>query len=234
VALISNDFHIVLRYSPFFVNEKLAIETLSMNSRVCLPTALGRRVNMLNKLACVLLLFLVFGASQARADSEYEIIGTLTIPGNSANPGVGETINFSVELDYAGSSPTATLVGTPVITSFGPLGTFGIAYVPGSAYEIGFGSPDAVIELDSSFFTIREIPYTFYSDVWGCFDPVICAEFYPISSFNGPTVGNALLWPGTATAAVYQVSTPEPGTLGFCVLGLLTMFLLKKRIRALG
>lgn len=223
-----------LRYSPFFVNEKLAIEMLGLNSRVCLPPDLGRKVNMLNKLACVLLLLLVFGTSQVRADSVYEIIGTLTIPGNSANPGVGETINFSVELDYAGSSPTATLVGTPVITSFGPLGTFGIAYVPGSAYEIGFGSPDAVIELDTEFFLDKNPTDPAFSDVWGCYDPVICAEFHPISSFNGPTVGNALLWQGTATIAIYDVPVPEPGTLGLCVLGVLTLFLTKKRLHALG
>jgi hypothetical protein len=54
---------------------------------------------MLTKLAGFLLLLLAFGAAQANADSGYEFIGTLTLPGNSANPGVGETINFTVELD---------------------------------------------------------------------------------------------------------------------------------------
>jgi hypothetical protein len=184
---------------------------------------------MLAKLVGFLLLLLAFGASQASADSVYEIIGTLTIPGNNSNPGVGETINFSVELDYASSSPTATLFGTPVITSFGPLGTFGIAYVPGSAYEIGFGSPSGVLELDSSFFTSRDPSDPFYSDVWGCYDPVACAEFFP--GGPGPMVGNALLWGGTATAAVYLVSTPEPGTLGLCTLGALALFLRKTRLR---
>jgi hypothetical protein len=207
---------------------------------------------MLNKLARVLLLPLVFGASPARADSQYEIIGTLTMPGNV--PGVGETINYSFEVDYSLNSntfnghSTFTLIGTPTVTSFGPFGTFTIG--GGTGNVIG-GTPEGYvpfyntsptgnrqysveIDLNSQFFRTLDTSSSFDADIWGCYDQTLCKEFYPgngIGGPNGPYAGG-LYWPGTATAAIYPVSAPEPGTLGLFVLGILALFLGRKLLRA--
>jgi hypothetical protein len=96
---------------------------------------------MFAKLTGFLILLLAFGAIQANADSIYEVIGTLTIPGNSSNPGVSETINYSFELDYS-QLDVNYVVGTPVITSFGPVFTFSLEHGASGAFSgyIGFFS----------------------------------------------------------------------------------------------
>jgi hypothetical protein len=224
---------------------------LGLNPRARLPEVLGRKVNMFTKLGGFLLLLLALGASQARADSVYEIVGTLTLSGNSANPGVSETINFSFELDYAtlaAASGQPTLVGTPTFNAVGPLGTFvfgsisgtGINGGPESGYVPFFNvsSPsgpsalDAVeIDLNSIFFFNPATPNPqFSSTMWTCLIPA-CAEFWPGGGLPGPTGPGGLLWPGTATVAVYDVPVPEPATLGFCVLGGLALLLRKKAFR---
>ena len=58
----------------------------------------------------------------------YEVIGTLSVPGNSSHPGIGQSINYSFKLDYTHLDPFdyPTVVGTPIVTSFGPLGHFSL------------------------------------------------------------------------------------------------------------
>jgi hypothetical protein len=76
------------------------------------------RASMKFKLAVVILASLLFSAMQARGDSVYEVIGSLTVPGNSANPGVGETIKYSFEMDYytdQNGYQVSAIVGAPVI-----------------------------------------------------------------------------------------------------------------------
>jgi len=205
---------------------------LVLHLRVYLPAALRRKVNMLAKLAGFLLLLLTFGAVQANADSIYEVIGTLTIPGNYLNPGVGETINFSFEFDS--SLPNGIdLIGTPIITAFGPLGTFttnGSDHA--NSYNAFVASGNGVnsgveIDLDSEWFADQSLKPVFSSEMWSCFLPV-CAEFWPApvgpTLIPGPT-GYGLMWPGTATAAVSIV--PEPGTLCLSVLGALSLCLMQ-------
>ena len=196
----------------------------------CLAEVLKRKVKMLAKFA-VLLLLLAFGAIQASADSVFEIVGTLTIPGNSSNPGVSETINYSFEFDP--SLPT-TVIGTPTITGFGPLGqhfTFAengafLAGPPSSYF--GFFSPGVEIDLltnapDSTIIT--------GSWLWSCDMPLPCAEFYPGKGapLNASGNGSGLIWPGTANASVHLV--PEPGTFFLSVLGVFALCLMIKTLR---
>jgi hypothetical protein len=112
-------------------------------------------MNIFPKLAIFPLLLLVFGALQANADTIYEINGTMHVSGNSASPGVGETINFSFELDEtpALNDPFAvpSIVGTPIVTSVGPLGTFAIPYGVNSQGYVGFFSATAEIGLLGDF-----------------------------------------------------------------------------------
>jgi len=184
---------------------------------------------------------LVCGANQAKADTVYEITGTMTVPGNSSNPGVSETINFSFELDYSQliNGYTPSVVGTPVVTSFGPLGEFSLgAVVPSQGY-IGFFSPLLVngtypAEMDlmgrfspvGSGASLVPIVYNGYGGAWlySCTNGSTgaCAPFYT-------TPGRNIY--GTASASVYLVSTPEPGTLCLSVLGVLALCL-KRRILA--
>ena len=84
------------------------------------------------------------------------------------------------------------------------------------------------IDLDSLFFANQNLSDPFYAEVWACQLPV-CLEFWP-GGLPGPTGESGLLWNGTATTAVYLVSTPEPGTLGLCLLGLLALLLRKKSL----
>jgi hypothetical protein len=199
---------------------------------------------MSTKLAGFLLLLLTFGSVQVNADQVYEVIGTLTIPGNRSNPGVGETINYAFELDYytaQNGNQVSAIVGTPTITSDGPLGTF---YMNTG----GFGQADGYVAFFSgpqvSGFTSAEIDLGGYftptfapepipvqgngSDLWACFAPLPCSEFAPPGT-NYPNGGSdGLLWGGTSSSAVYLVSTPEPGTLCLLVAGALALGVLKK------
>jgi hypothetical protein len=187
---------------------------------------------MFTKLAGFLLLLLAFGTQQARADSVYEIRGTLTIPGNSANPGIAETINYSFELDYTklDNAGFASFVGTPSVTSFGPLGTFAIVNNSSQGY-IGFFSPvltpqnqPAQIDLLGEFSPLFNPVPVISGQAWlySCTGEStgVCAPF-----FIGP--GNIY---GPATASVYAVSTPEPGTLCLFGLGALALCLMKKTL----
>ncbi len=192
-------------------------------------------MNKLAKSAGLLLLLLAFEAGPAKADSVYEVIGTLTIPGNYLNPGVIETINFSFKFDPSLPTPR-DLIGTPIITAFGPLGTFTTnGSDPGSSY-IAFVAPGngvnsgVEIDLKSQWFFNQSLEPVFSSEMWSCFLPV-CAEFWPTpvgpTLIPGPT-GYALQWPGTADARVYLV--PEPGTLLLSALGVLALCLVKKTL----
>ncbi len=200
---------------------------------------------MLAKLAGFLLPLLAFGAVQADADSVYEISGTLTIPGNSSNPGVSETINFSFELDYTQLvRGLPTVVGTPTINSFGPLGTFlfgtpggspdGAA--PSNPYQgyVGFFSPSVEIDLFGSFAPVYgPVPVPREGQgaaaIYSCFlSPTVCSEFYPSGNPAPATGGEGLYWYGTSDPSVYAVTVPEPGTLCLSVLGALALCLIKK------
>lgn len=194
--------------------------------------------------AGLLLLFLSLGAVQAKADSVYEVIGTLTVPGNSSNPGVGETINYSFELDYVQPGGTygdayvyAEVIGTPTITAFGPLGT--AFYTPGGSLGLaadyipffldvapsggGLGLP-VEIDLDGQFWpfsageTAPPPPTVTSSLLFNCDATQIaaCSDFTVPESLG--CLGSYGPFPcGTATAAVYLVPTPEPSP------GLLTL-----------
>jgi hypothetical protein len=79
----------------------------------------------------------------------YRVIGTMEVSGNQA--GVGQSINYSFDLDYANAQQNGGLpqiVGSPIVTSFGPLGQFEIQ---GTGVELDnlvrFRSPVAEIEL---------------------------------------------------------------------------------------
>ena len=194
---------------------------------------------MFARLAGFLLLLLTFGAWRVNADSIYQITGSMTIPGNSANPGVSETINFSFELFYP--EPVVRgfpiVVGTPVVTSVGPLGDFTMntAGVPGNTVSgyIGFFNPPigaasttypevyAEIDLPGDFLVAPSISgWTWF---YICRNPNI-----PCSEFTSTAPGNE--YPDTATATIYKVQTPEPGTLCLSVLGVLAFCLMKKTL----
>jgi hypothetical protein len=187
-------------------------------------------MNMFPRLTSFLFLLLVFGALQANADTIYEINGTLHVAGNSANPGVGETIKYSFELDYtqALNDPFTmpSIVGTPIITSSGPLGTFSIPFGVNSQDYIGFFSPVAEIDLLGDFLpflspnspvpTIVE-PWLFSCSTTKGLNNPVCAPFY-----------TGLNIYGTASGSVGAVATPEPGTLYLFLFGALALCLMKK------
>ena len=132
----------------------------------------------------------------------YEIIGTLAIPGNAANPGVGQSINYSFELDYAQLvNGFPAVVGTPTVTSFGPLGVFALGAVSSQNY-VGFFSP--VAEIDLLFRSLASPP-----------PPVISGQAWLYSCTNNPAgvcapfyVGPGTNIYGPAHASVYAVATP--------------------------
>jgi hypothetical protein len=210
----------------------------------CFPLLARRNVHMSLKAASFLLLFLGLGAVPANADSVYEVIGTLTVPGYS--PGVGETINYSFELDYSqpggtGTPVYANLTGTPTVTSFGALGTaFYLAYLGSPNYVAFFDSgvtPLALeIDLNGQFepFFGAPPPIVTISSLFAC-DPTQVAA---CSDFTVPPLlacgsGRIDIPCGTATAAVYLVPTPEPnpGLLmltGVALLGLLRVAKMKR------
>jgi hypothetical protein len=133
----------------------------------------------------------------------YEIIGTLTVPGNKSNPGVGQSINYSFELDYTQLQfDYPTVVGTPIVTSFGPLGTFSLGNVSSQGY-VGFFS--SVAEIDLLFQSLSSPPPPVISGqswLYNCTDVSTgpCAPFY---------IGPGMNIYGTANASVYAVTTPE-------------------------
>jgi hypothetical protein len=187
-------------------------------------------MNKLAKVASFLLLLLAFGAVQAHADSIYDVIGTLTIPGNSSNPSVSETINYSFMLDYTrlDNNLMATFVGTPTVTSFGPLGTFAIRNNSSQQY-IGFFSSVAEIDL------LGDFSPTFSPT------PVLAGQAWLYNCTNMPTgpcarffIGTGMNIYGTASASMHTVATPEPGTLYLSALGVLALFLIKKDSHALS
>lgn len=170
-----------------------------------------------------LLLLLTLGAVQADADSVYEVIGTMTVPGYS--PGVGETINYSFELDYVqpggpGTPVGAELTGTPTVTSFGALGTaFSLGYLGYPDYiaffESGVSGLALEIDLNGQFDPgipglPAPPPTVLFSSLFAC-DPTQVAA---CSNFTVPPLlacgsGRTDIPCGTATAAVYLVSTPS-------------------------
>ena len=212
--------------------KKMAHKMLTATVSECLPEVLRRKAHMLTKLAGFLVLLLTFGAVQAKADTIDEIIGTMTILGNSANPGVSETINYAFEYE---PTPNVGLggqiIGTPTITAFGPLGTqFTTNNTDPQNGYIGFFAPGVEMDLIASNYfwltgALTPVP-KFSSTVWACLLPA-CSEFRP-DGFPIDTTGTGLYWNGTATAAVYLV--PEPGTLWLSVLGALTLCLMKKTL----
>ncbi len=132
----------------------------------------------------------------------YEVIGTLTIPGNKSNPGVGQSINYSFELDYTQLDlGFPTVVGTPVVTSYGPLGTFSLRNVSSQGY-VGFFS--SVAEIDLLFTTLSSHPPVIGGQSWlyNCTGVPTgdCAPFY---------IGPGVNIYGTANASVYAVTTPD-------------------------
>jgi hypothetical protein len=174
-----------------------------------------------------LLLLLALGNLPARADAIYGVCGTLTIPGNSSNPDAAETINFSFLLDYLQPAdphnPYPTIIGTPTVTSIGPLGTFSILGVYSQGY-VGFFSPVAEIDLLMDF--IPPPPDIIESWLYSCegggtlSNAMICASYV-----TPPGTGVY----GTASGSVYLVSTPEPATACLAVLGVLALGFMRKR-----
>lgn len=135
----------------------------------------------------------------------YEVIGTLAVPGNSSNPGVGQSINYSFKLDYSQLQFNfPTIVGSPIVHSFGPLGVFSLGNVSSQGY-VGFFSP--VAEIDLLFQSLMSPPPPVISGqswLFSCTDVSTgpCAPFY---------IGQGMNIYGTACAAVYAVPSPEPG-----------------------
>ncbi len=132
----------------------------------------------------------------------YEVIGTLAVPGNSSNPGVGQSINYAFKLNYSQLNfGFPTLVGTPFLHSFGPLGSFSRCEVSSQGY-VGFFSP--VAEIDLLFQSLASpAPPVISGQSWlfSCtgISTGVCAPF---------NLGPGRNIYGTANAAVYTV--PEP------------------------
>ena len=198
------------------------------------------------KVAGFLLLFLSLGSIQANADGVYEVIGTLTVPGSS--PGVGETINYSFELDYVqpggpGTPEGVEFTGTPTVTSFGALGTaFVLGYVGGADYIAFFEAtpgPSVEIDLNGQFqpglpFLLAPPPVVNFSTLFTCdtTEVAACSDF-TVPPLPACGAGSEDVPCGTATAAVYLVPTPEPsyGLLmmtGMFLLGLLRAAKMKR------
>jgi hypothetical protein len=196
---------------------------------------------MFAKLTCSLLLLLAFGAVQANADSLYAITGSMIV--HSSNPTANETINYSFVLDYSQNIGSgAPIVGTPVVTSSGALGTFtfeGINW--GNAYAV-FNSPIASVDLYGYFSTFwSPVPVVgaavgggYEGYMYSCTSATVCPQFYapggPLPDYSQPGFGaGGLYWNDvTGTAVVNAVQTPEPGSLCLLVLGALALWLVKK------
>jgi hypothetical protein len=181
---------------------------------------------------------LALTALPANADTIYQVTGSMSVSANKDFPGVTETIGFSFMLDYLNSPGAPTWVrfmGTPTITSAGPLGTFVAAdqssnlFIPENNY-IKFGSGQA--EIDLMLTTNIDIfpPIIFYANMYTCGTLLACTEFDPRGAADGANVvgmPNLSLY-GPASATVSVVSTPEPATLGLLGIGLLAFAILKK------
>jgi hypothetical protein len=159
----------------------------------------------------------------------------MTVLGNSSNPGIAETINYSFELNYSQIvNFVPTFVGAPVVTSSGPLGTFSIGGISMQGYiaffspVMVFGSRHAEMDLMGFFSPVipplhspAPIPGQGYGGSWlySCtsLSTGPCAPFY--------TGGDIY---GTNTVSVHQV--PEPGTLCVLMLGALALCLMKKAL----
>jgi hypothetical protein len=135
----------------------------------------------------------------------YEVIGTLSVSGNSSHPGIGQSINYSFKLDYSQLEfGFPTIVGTPIVTSFGPLGVFSLGNVSSQGY-VGFFSPVAEIDLLFQSLMSPGPPVVGSGQAWlfNCsHDPTgVCALFYlgPGKNIYGP-----------ACASVYADPEPEP------------------------
>ncbi len=137
----------------------------------------------------------------------YEVIGTLSVPGNSSHLDIGQSINYSFKLDYTHLDPFdyPTVVGTPIVTSFGPLGHFSLRNVSSQNY-VGFFSP--VAEIDLLFNSLSTPP-----------PPVISGQSWLFSCTDVPTgacapfyIGPGRNIYGTANASVYLVSAAETET----------------------
>jgi hypothetical protein len=186
------------------------------------------------KAVSTVILILCFAAIPARADSTYQVAGSMQVLANSSFPGVGETIDYSFLLDYSSQTGYTTVVGIPTITSFGPLGAFTMqtgTLNPNTAY-IPFNSSSAEIDLGGFFSaSFSPSPVVRGADLYSCSTQVACTEFWP-DSLGGSAVGSqvssgiGLFAPGTATDSVRLV--PEPGTLCLFGFGAL-LFGLKKK-----
>src|ERR1700744_5472460 len=102
----------------------------------------------------------------------YRVIGMLTVRGNSSHPHVGQTIFFNFELEYSQAIDPA-VVGTPIVSSFGPLGEFSLNTVAAPQGYVGFFSP--VAEIDLLFNSLSHPP------------PVISGQSWLYSCTNAPT-----------------------------------------------
>jgi hypothetical protein len=135
----------------------------------------------------------------------YRVIGTLAVPGNKTHPNVGQSINYCFDLDYADAASNfgfPTIVGTPNVFSFGPLGVFEVKNVSTQGY-VGFFSP--VAEIDLLFKSLMSPPPPAISGMswlFNCTDVStgVCAPFY---------IGSGLNIYGTACAAIYEVNATE-------------------------
>jgi hypothetical protein len=194
------------------------------------------KLKLVFKFASLLALLVTFGTARARADAIYEVIGTMTVPGNSANPGVGETVDYSFELDYSYSGINGgypTIIGTPEAISFGPLGPYAVGTVSSQNYVFFGGGPELDLLMD--FFPTSGTPTVIEPWLFGCstafaqMNPAACApfvEYIPGTNILGDVYG-------TASASVYLVSTPEPATMVLCVVGLFALCLKKSFFAAL-
>lgn len=143
----------------------------------------------------------------------YRVIGMQTIRGNSANPNLRQTIFFNFDLDYSQpQAPSPTVVGTPWVQSFGPLGEFSLRTVSNQGY-IGFQSgpvDSPVAEIDLLFTSLAYPPPPIISGqswLYLCNDVSVCSLF-----FISP--GTAAY--GTACAEIFEVlpneaRPPHPG-----------------------
>ena len=137
----------------------------------------------------------------------YRVIGSMAVFGNQTNPGVGQSINFSFDLDYSNAQTAGypAVVNKPIVASFGPLGEFYLRSDSQQSY-VGFSSP--IAEIDLQLFPLTATP----------------PQLQPQPTFNvpngaslrnpGQTGPTAPFFTGTdvvgpAWAVVYEFETPD-------------------------
>jgi hypothetical protein len=137
----------------------------------------------------------------------YRVIGTMAVAGN--DPGSGQSVNYSFDLDYRNAQQNGGLpeiVGTPVVTSFGPLGEF---QIQGRGVELDnlIRFQSSVAEIDVNFAALRTTPppvapppQVSGSQLFLCISPNEPCSWFPRAGVN--TLG-------TASAAVYEYQTPD-------------------------